>query len=208
MDIILPRIPDELWREHIFISLQSIRCPLNQFKKIELMLRIGNKRKIKQCSEILEYGYMMYKEQLIMNVSHYIEQQLKKHVDDNLIKIILSDNILDKLYYITNNKTDINDLIFTYNTYTYTYTIFSSSTYYSITFNYNNFSETWAYKTLCHRIDGPAQIYREKNILDSELWYNMGQLHRIGGPATIIWQKNKIIMQAWYEYDNMIRHVP
>ena len=60
MDITLPRIPDELWREHIFPSLQSISSHQSLFK-IELMLRIGSKQKIKQCSDILEYGYMMYK---------------------------------------------------------------------------------------------------------------------------------------------------
>ena len=53
MDITLPRIPDELWREHIFPSLQSISSHQSLFK-IELMLRIGSKRKInKTCIENL-----------------------------------------------------------------------------------------------------------------------------------------------------------
>ena len=83
MALIIPRLPTELWEYYIIPLLQTPESSYDKLNQIELMIRIGHKRQIKQCSYLLEGNNIKWVHQIICYVYHpiMIDIRLSKHVD-------------------------------------------------------------------------------------------------------------------------------
>ena len=207
MDIKLPRLPAELW-PLILDSMFHIECPLNKFKEIELMLRIGSNHNI-NCIDVLENGYLKYINQFTSNYLYYIEDKLKNQLPINIYKQILeisfiSNNLyhlLEIIYYLSTN--DIEVIVKRANGYKYVIEIILQSSNNIIRFRYESYEHRFSIKQIDTVIIITEEEWKTKY---TPLDYH---LHRIGGPAITIWwfidEDIKDIIQNWSHGYNWLR---
>ena len=78
MDIILPRLPTELWEQCIIPLLQTPGSSYDKFRQIELIVRIGHKRQIKQCSYLLERNDIKWTQEILYCVYHPVMINIRR----------------------------------------------------------------------------------------------------------------------------------
>ena len=215
----LPRLPAELW-PLILDSMYYINCPLDKFKEIELMLRVGSKyiKCAKNCIDVLENGYLLFINQLTSNFLYYLENKLKETLPSNTCKEILeisfiNNNILlEIIYYYECKYYDIEVIIFMSDRFidiklksldnfiSFRYEIYINNIIYII-------EEQWKTNSKQHRIGGPAltmwwfidrhnytklnTVQLRNNNIQMMSWYKNGNYHRLDGPARLGWYNSK-----------------
>lgn len=217
MDIKIPRLPAELW-PLILDSMFHIECPLDKFKEIELILRVGSNHNI-NCIDILENGYLKYINQFTSNYLYYIEDKLKNQLPINIYKQILeisfiSNNLyhlLEIIYYFSNN--DIKVIVKRKNGYKYVIEIILQSSNNIIRFRYESYNHHTGVKEIDTNVKVIIITEEEWKIKYTPLDYH---LHRIGGPAITIWwfidendifnKMDNLYRMSWYKDGSLHRN--
>ena len=77
MALELSCLPTKLWEQYIIPLLQTPKSSCDKLNQIELIIRIGHKRQIKQCTYLLESTNIKWVHDIILYVYHPIRIDIR-----------------------------------------------------------------------------------------------------------------------------------